>query len=64
LGPLRLSQSVKSTIPKNVFQELRGRYGNVYYLRESGAEAAAVQVLCKPSLKALDPLNRLMARVC
>jgi len=35
---------LKSIIPKNVFQELRGRYGNVYFLREEGTEAAVVGV--------------------
>jgi hypothetical protein len=44
-APWARSQSVKTTIPKSVFQELRGRYGNVYYLRESGAESAVVEVL-------------------
>lgn len=32
--------TVKATVPKNVFQELRGRYGNVYYIDEEGIESA------------------------
>ena len=35
---------LKSIIPKNVIQELRGRYGNVYFLKEEGTEAAVVAV--------------------
>eukprot|EP00241_Pyramimonas_parkeae_P006608 CAMPEP_0114238522 /NCGR_PEP_ID=MMETSP0058-20121206/7969_1 /TAXON_ID=36894 /ORGANISM="Pyramimonas parkeae, CCMP726" /LENGTH=340 /DNA_ID=CAMNT_0001350637 /DNA_START=285 /DNA_END=1307 /DNA_ORIENTATION=- len=35
---------VKQTIPRNVFQELRGRYGNVYYMKETGAESAVMEV--------------------
>lgn len=33
---------VKQTIPRNVFQELRGRYGNVYYMKETGAESVSM----------------------
>ncbi|KAK3247499.1 hypothetical protein CYMTET_43004 [Cymbomonas tetramitiformis] len=37
-----VNPAVKSTITKNVFQELRGRFGNVYFIREEGTEAAVV----------------------
>lgn len=39
-----VNPNVKATIPKNVFQELRGRYGNVYYMKEVGAESTVEEV--------------------
>jgi len=36
------TSSLKEVIPKNVFQEMRGRYGNKYYVYEEGLETAVV----------------------
>jgi len=44
-----IGPTVKNLIPKNVFQELRGRYGNIYYVEEEGVEKSVqqvVEVLC------------------
>ena len=37
------SQALKNIIPKNVFQEIRGRYGNKYFVDEEGVEAATTR---------------------
>ena len=34
------TQSTKEVVPKNVFQELRGRYGNKYFIDEEGLDEA------------------------
>ena len=34
------SQALKNIIPKSVFQEIRGRFGNKYFVDEEGVEAA------------------------
>ena len=36
---------LKAAIPKNVFQEMRGRFGNMFYIDEYGAESTAVEIV-------------------
>ena len=37
------SQALKNVIPKSVFQEIRGRFGNKYFVDEEGVEAATTR---------------------
>ena len=37
------SQALKNIIPKSVFQEIRGRFGNKYFVDEEGVEAATTR---------------------
>lgn len=48
------TQSLKEVVPKNVFQELRGRFGNKYYTDE--------EVFEEKVFKAIDTLRGCLAR--